>query len=111
MAVPNGQSTRIRWGEHGFLRWILKTKQRNQVCAALGYVTGFVNQELLLQNEYLAAENDILKAHLQPGLGLSDGGRATLAEVGKRLGSKRIAASGTHRQTRYYSWLVSPTGR
>jgi hypothetical protein len=30
-------------------------------------VTGLVNQELLLQNEYLAAENRILKARLQPG--------------------------------------------
>ena len=28
------------------------------------YVTGLVNQELLLQNEYLAAENRILKARL-----------------------------------------------
>ena len=45
----------------------------------LAYVTGLVNQELLLQNEYLAAENRILKARLQPGLRLSDGERATLA--------------------------------
>jgi hypothetical protein len=28
----------------------------------LAYVTGSVNQELLLQNEYLAAENRILRA-------------------------------------------------
>jgi hypothetical protein len=28
------------------------------------YVTGLVNQELLLQNEYLVAENRILKARL-----------------------------------------------
>jgi hypothetical protein len=32
----------------------------------LAYVTGLVNQELLLQNEYLAAENRIFKARLQP---------------------------------------------
>jgi hypothetical protein len=51
----------------------------------LAYVTGLVNQELLLQNEYLAAENRILKARLQPGWRLSDGERATLAEIGKRL--------------------------
>jgi len=37
-----------------------------------------VNQELLLQNEYLTAENRILKARLQPGWRLSDGERATL---------------------------------
>jgi hypothetical protein len=29
----------------------------------LAFVTGLVNQELLLQNEYLAAENRILRAH------------------------------------------------
>ncbi len=56
----------------------------------LAYVTGLVNQELLLQNEYLAAENHILKARLQPGLRLSDGERATLAEIGKRLGRKGL---------------------
>ena len=49
----------------------------------LAYVTGLVNQELL-QNEYMAAENRILKARLQPGWRLSDGERATLAEIGKR---------------------------
>jgi hypothetical protein len=49
-----------------------------------------VNQELLLQNEYLAAENRILKARLQPGWRLSDGERATLAEIGRRLGRKGL---------------------
>ena len=60
-------------------------------CARLlAYVTGLVNQELLLQNEYLAAENRILKARLQPGWRLSDGERATLAEIGKRLGRQGL---------------------
>ena len=60
-------------------------------CARLlAYVTGLVNQELLLQNEYLVAENRILKARLQPGWRLSDGERATLAEIGRRLGSKGL---------------------
>jgi hypothetical protein len=31
----------------------------------LAYVTGTVDQELLARNEYLAAENRILKAHLR----------------------------------------------
>jgi hypothetical protein len=31
-----------------------------------------VNQELLLQNEYLAAKNRILKVRLQPGWRLSE---------------------------------------
>jgi len=56
----------------------------------LAYGTGLVNQQLLLENEYLAAENRILKARLQPGWRLSDGERATLAEIGKRLGRKGL---------------------
>ena len=51
-------------------------------------MTGLVNQQLLLENEYLAAENPILKARLQPGWRLSDGERATLAEIVRRLGRK-----------------------
>jgi hypothetical protein len=56
----------------------------------LAYVTGLVNQELLLQNEYLAAENRILKARLLSGWRLSYGERITLAEIGKRLGRKGL---------------------
>ena len=44
----------------------------NQWARLLAYVTGLVNQELLLQNEYLAAENRILRAHLPALLRLSD---------------------------------------
>jgi hypothetical protein len=49
-----------------------------------------VNQELLLQNEYLATENRILKVRLQPGWRLSEGERVTLAEIGRRLGRKGL---------------------
>src|SRR3954462_11516625 len=38
----------------------------------LSYVTGPINEQLLLQNEYLAAENRILRAHLPTRLRLSD---------------------------------------
>src|SRR5438034_7166440 len=62
----------------------------NHMGAPVGLRYWLVNQELLLQNEYLATENGILKAHLQPGLRLSDGERATLAEIGKRLGRKGL---------------------
>ena len=51
-------------------------------------LTESVNQELLLQNEYLAAENRILRAKLPSRLRLSDPERATLAEIGKRVGRK-----------------------
>jgi hypothetical protein len=54
----------------------------------LAFVTGLVNQELLLRNEYLAAENRILRAHLPSRLRLSDAERSTLAEIAKRLGRK-----------------------
>src|SRR3982074_3061529 len=56
----------------------------------LTYVSGLVNQELLLRNEYLAAENCILRAHIEGRLRLSDPERATLAEIGKRLGRKAL---------------------
>ena len=36
------------------------------------YVTGLVNQKLLLQNEYLAAENRMLRAHLPARIRLTD---------------------------------------
>jgi hypothetical protein len=39
----------------------------NKWARLLAYVTGLVNQELLLQNEYLATENRILRAHLPAG--------------------------------------------
>lgn len=57
----------------------------------LAYVTGLVNQELLLQNEHLAAENRIPRAHLPPRLRLSNSELETLAEIGKRLGRKALA--------------------
>jgi transposase len=56
----------------------------------LAYVTGSINQELLLRNEYLAAENRILKSQIKGRLRLSDGERATLAEIAKRLGRKAL---------------------
>ena len=51
----------------------------------LAYVTGTVDQELLLRIEYLAAENRILKAQLQGRLKLSDTERATLGELRRRI--------------------------
>jgi len=56
----------------------------------MAYVTGLVNQELLLQNEYLAAENQILRAQLPARLRLTDPERSTLAEIGKRVGRKAL---------------------
>jgi hypothetical protein len=56
----------------------------------LTYVSSLVNQELLLQLEYLAAENRILRAHLPNRLQLTNDQRSTLAEIGKQLDRKGI---------------------
>ena len=56
----------------------------------LAYITGTVDQELLLRNEYLAAENRILKAQLKTPLRLTDAERITLAEIAHRLGRKAL---------------------
>jgi hypothetical protein len=57
----------------------------------LAYATGTVDQELLARNEYLAAENRILKAQLDRRLKLSDAERSSLGEIGHRLGRKALA--------------------
>lgn len=62
-----------------------------QVARLLAYVTGLVNQELVLQVEYLAAENRILRARVPARLRLSNEERSKLAEIGKRLGRKGLA--------------------
>src|SRR5712671_2688929 len=71
----------------------------------LAYVTGSVNQELLLRNEYLAAENRILRAKLPSRLRLSNPERATLAEIGKRLGRKALSeVAGVAKPDTILSW-------
>ena len=56
----------------------------------LAYITGSVDQELLLRNEYLAAENRILRNQIRGRLRLTDGERRTLAEIGKQLGKRAL---------------------
>jgi putative transposase len=62
----------------------------SQVARLLAYVTGMVNQQLLLRNEYLLAENRILRAHLPTRVLLTDPERSTLAVLGKRLGRRGL---------------------
>src|SRR5215471_2312515 len=64
--------------------------KENKWVRLLAYITGLVNQELLLQNEYLGAPG-ILRDNLPSRLRLSDPQRSTLAEIGKRLGRKALA--------------------
>ena len=57
----------------------------------LAYVTGSVDEELLGRNEYLVAENRILRGQIPGRVTLSDGERRTLASIGKRLGRQALA--------------------
>ena len=61
----------------------------------LAYVTGSVDEELLRRNEYLVAENPILRAQSPGRLKLTDGERRTLAQIGKQLGRKALAEVAT----------------
>ena len=61
----------------------------------LAYVTGSVDEELLRRNEYLVAENRILRAQILGRLKLTDGERRTLAQIGKPLGRKALAEVAT----------------
>jgi len=76
----------------------------------LAYVTGTVNQELLLRNEYLTAENRILKAQIKGRRLLSQEEKATLAEIAHRLGQRALEESRSS-PTRYDSGLVSEAHR
>jgi hypothetical protein len=57
----------------------------------LAYITGTVDQELLLRNEYLAEENRILRARVKGRLLLSGAEKATWAEIAHRLWRKALA--------------------
>ena len=81
----------------------------------LAYITGTVDQELLARNEYLAAENRILRAQIKGRLLLSDAEKATLAEIGQRLGRKALEEpqaavfydqNGVHRNRRTLASLL-----
>ena len=80
--------------DHG----VLVTDRRGELmewARILAYITGTVDQQLLLRNEYLVAENRILKAQLQGRLRLSDAERARLGEIGHRLGRKALSEVAT----------------
>ena len=56
----------------------------------LAYISGSVDGELLLRNEYLVTENRILRAQIKGRLRLTGGELKTLAEFGKRVGRKAL---------------------
>lgn len=57
---------------------------------ALALVSGKVEEELLLRNEYLAAENEILKSKLAKPPRFNDHERIRLAKIGKKIGIKAL---------------------
>jgi transposase InsO family protein len=56
----------------------------------LAYITGTVDQELLVRNEYLVMENRILRNQLKGRVRLSDGERTALADIGQKLGKQAL---------------------
>jgi putative transposase len=56
----------------------------------LAYITGTVDQELLVRNEYLVTENRILRDQIKGRVRLSDGDRKALAEIGYKLGKQAL---------------------
>ncbi len=56
----------------------------------LAYISGSVDEELLLRNEYLVAENRILRHQIEGRIQLGDAERQTLAEIGAQLGKQAL---------------------
>jgi putative transposase len=56
----------------------------------LTYITGTINQELLVRNEHLVTENRILRNQIKGRLRLSDGERKALAEIGQKLSRQAL---------------------
>jgi putative transposase len=61
----------------------------------LAYITGSVDQELLLRNEYLITENRILRQQIPGRVRLGDEERKRLAEIGQKLGKQALAEVAT----------------
>jgi hypothetical protein len=61
----------------------------------LAYITGSVDKDLLLRNEYLVAENRILRLQIRGRIRLNNGERKALAEIGKKLGRQALAEIAT----------------
>ena len=57
---------------------------------ALALVAGKVDEELLLRNEYLAAENEILRSKIRGRVPMTDPERIRLAKLGRMLGRKAL---------------------
>jgi putative transposase len=61
----------------------------------LAYITGSVDQALLLRNKYLMTENRMLRNQMTGRVRLTDGERKTLAEIGHKLGKQALTEGAT----------------
>jgi putative transposase len=61
----------------------------------LANVTGSIDEELRLRNEYLVTQNRILRSKLTGRIRLKDEERRELASIGKQLGKKALEAIAT----------------
>src|SRR5215471_4706735 len=56
----------------------------------LAYITGSVEEQLLLRNAYVVEENRILRNQIDGRVQLTDAERQTLATIGKKLGKQAL---------------------
>jgi hypothetical protein len=73
----------------------------------LAYISGSVDEELLLRIEYLVAENRILRDQIKGRIHLSDPERQTLADIGKA--GFRVRAPVTRRPPGNRAELLPPS--
>jgi len=78
-----------------------------EAAEVLAIVGGHVDEELLLRNEYLAAENEIMKSKIEGPVRLTDPERIRLAKVAKRLGRKAQEGVPCVVKLRWYRDLVA----
>jgi putative transposase len=75
----------MSWPDSTIIAPVTAYHQRSCVETYSRYITGTVDQELLLRNEYLVTENRMLRKQIKGRVQLSDGERKALAEIGQRL--------------------------
>jgi hypothetical protein len=76
----------------------------------LAYISGSVDEELLLRNEYVVEENRILRNQIEGRVPLTDAERQTLAEIGKKLGKQALEEIATIVKPGYHPGLASQAG-
>ena len=77
----------------------------------VAYLTGTVNQELLVRNEYLGAENRILRGQIKGRLLLSEGEKATFGGDRPAARAESLGRIGGCREAGYAAGLVPKAHR